>query len=131
MSANPNALEEITRLQKQVEDLRQAAVEELKFRRAQLERELSEVDHELVKLTGNGTNGKRRGRPSRPILRVAPPLEELESRLAKQPDLTLNVRKDGLDLAHIKSLAAQNPDLLRLGGKAPWPTVTLLRPPQI
>ena len=43
------------------------------------------------------------------------------------PNETIGIGKDGYDLQNIKGLANANPGLLKLGGKAPWPTVTLLK----
>jgi hypothetical protein len=51
----------------------------------------------------------------------------LKELLALAPDKTLNIRKEGLQLANIKTLARVNPHLLSLGGKGAWPTVTLLK----
>ncbi len=48
--------------------------------------------------------------------------------LAAAPDKTIHIRKAGLELANIKTLARVNPHLLRLGGKGAWPTVTMLTP---
>ena len=64
MPANP--LEEISKLQQQIAQLTDAAVGELKARRADLENELKAVDAELEKLTGKparaGTCGYSLGR---------------------------------------------------------------------
>jgi hypothetical protein len=55
------------------------------------------------------------------------PLSELKELLAVAPEKTLNIRKAGLQLRNIKVLAGANPHLLKLGGKNPWPTVTMLK----
>jgi hypothetical protein len=55
------------------------------------------------------------------------PLSELKPLLEAAPEKTLNIRKAGLQLRNIKVLATANPHLLRLGGKNPWPTVTMLK----
>jgi hypothetical protein len=87
------------------------------------------VDREIAELTGKTLETRKRGRragaastPPRSL-----PLQELKELLASAPEKTLNVRKDNLDLANIKTLASANPHLLRLGGKGAWPTVTLLK----
>jgi hypothetical protein len=55
------------------------------------------------------------------------PLSELKVLLEAAPEKTLNVRKAGLQLRNVKILADANPHLLKLGGKSPWPTVTMLK----
>jgi len=55
------------------------------------------------------------------------PLSELKVLLEKAPDKTLNVRRAGLQLANLKTLANANPHLLKLGGKGAWPTITMLK----
>jgi hypothetical protein len=54
-------------------------------------------------------------------------LSELRPLLEAAPEKTLNIRKEGLQLRNIKVLASANPQSLRLGGKAPWLTVTMLK----
>ncbi len=131
MVVGSTALEEIAQLQGQIFALKEAAVVELKERRSRLEAELASIDKELETLTGKAA-GAPRVRQSTPAApRRSLPLQELKEFLAAAPDRTLNIRKEGLDLANIKTLAKANPHLLRLGGKAPWPTVTLLSAPQI
>jgi hypothetical protein len=56
-----------------------------------------------------------------------PSLQELKEILATAPEKTIGIRKEGYDLQNIKTLAKANPGLLQLGGKAPWPTVSLLK----
>ncbi len=80
-------------------------------------------------MTGERPAGRKRGpRPGKisPPARSIP-LQELKELLAKAPDKTLNVRREGLELQNIKTLAAVNPSLLKMGGVGPWPTVTLLK----
>jgi chromosome segregation ATPase len=126
-TANP--LEEIAKLQAQIEQLKDGALQELKDRRAVLEQELKAVDAEIEKLTGKPPAVKRVRRasavPGSPAR--TPDLQELKEMLAAAPEKTLGIRKEGLDLRNIKILAEANPHLLKLGGKGPWPTVTLLR----
>ena len=67
----------------------------------------------------------RSSSPKTPLKSV--PLQELKELLANAPEKTLSIRKEGLDLANIKTLVKANPTLLKLGGKGPWPTLTLLK----
>jgi predicted nucleic acid-binding Zn-ribbon protein len=125
---NPNPLEEIAKLQAQIEELKGGALQELKDRRVALEQELKAVDAEIEKLTGKPAAAKRTRRTNAPDMPArTPDLQELKEMLSAAPDKTIGIRKEGLDLRNIKILAEANPHLLKLGGKGPWPTVTLLR----
>jgi hypothetical protein len=55
------------------------------------------------------------------------PLSELKVLLEAAPGKTLNVRRAGLQLANLKTLSNANPQLLKLGGKGAWPTITMLK----
>jgi hypothetical protein len=93
-----------------------------------LEQELKAVDAEIEKLTGKPAAAKRTRRTNAPDMPArTPDLQELKEMLSAAPDKTIGIRKEGLDLRNIKILAEANPHLLKLGGKGPWPTVTLLR----
>jgi hypothetical protein len=118
----------IAALQEQIERLKTTAILELKERRVQLAQELHEVDCEIGRLTGNKPEGTKRHyvkRTPAPARNLS--LQELKDMLAAAPEKTLSIRKDNLDLASIKTLAAADPGLLKMGGKGPWPTVTLLK----
>ena len=124
-----SSLDRIASLTAEIESLKRSAITELMERRNALGHELATVDKEIAELTGNKPETKKRGRrsggdstPPRSL-----PLQELKELLGNAPDKTLNVRKDNLDLANIKTLASANPHLLKLGGKGAWPTVTLLK----
>ena len=129
MPTPATAQSRIAELKAQIELLKNTAVLELKERRVQLAQELHVVDCEIRRLTGNQPEPKKRGR--KPGVASAPPrnlpLQELKELLAPAPEKTLSIRKENLDLQSIKTLAAANPQLLKLGGKGPWPTVTLLQ----
>jgi hypothetical protein len=125
--AKPNtSLERIELLKAEIESLRQAAVSELTEKRKALAEELASIDSQLADITGKPQEGVKRARRSSGGGRSIP-LQELKDLLAKSPDKTINIRKEGLELRNIKVLATANPTLLRLGGKGPWPTVTLLK----
>ena len=86
------------------------------------------MDAEIAKLTGKPVEEKR----ARSATSASPgrniPLQQLKEELAAAaPNKTLNVRKANLELRNIKILANANPNLLKLGGKGAWPTVTLLK----
>jgi chromosome segregation ATPase len=121
-------LDRIQQLKAEIASLEQAAIQELMERRNNLSRELATVDAEIARLTGKAP---AEGKKARAVSSKAPakslPLQELKELLAAAPEKTLNVRKEGLELANIKTLAAANPSLLKLGGKGAWPTVTLLK----
>ncbi len=56
-----------------------------------------------------------------------PDLQELKALLVEAPNKTISLRKEGYDVKNVKIMALANPHLLRMGGKGPWPEVTLLR----
>ncbi len=119
-----SSLEEISKLQAQIESLKETAIHELKERKAALEAELSALDDEIEKITGKPGKGRRfADTPGKRSLTF----QELKDLLVVAPDRTLSVRKAGLDATNIRTLANLNPRELRLGGKGPWPTVTLVR----
>jgi DNA repair exonuclease SbcCD ATPase subunit len=127
MSNNPSSLERLQQLKAEIASLEQAALSELMEKRNSLSQQLAEVDSEIARLTGKPAQEKK---PRSPVFKAAAkslPLQELKELLAKAPDKTVNIRKEGLELRNIKVLAAANPALLRLGGKGAWPTVTLLK----
>ena len=127
MPTPTSSFERIQQLKAELASLEQAAIQELMERRNNLSRELATVDAEIAKLTGKQVEGKK-GRsaaqrsPGRNI-----PLQELKEELAAAPNKTVNIRKANLELRNIKVLAKANPQLLKLGGKGAWPTVTLLK----
>jgi hypothetical protein len=127
MAKPTTSLDRIAALKAEIESLQQAAVTELMERRSALARELADVDAELAALTGKPADSKRKYRRKEAGPGKSLPLQELKELLAAAPDKTLNIRKEGLELANIKTLATANPHLLRLGGKGAWPTVTMLK----
>ncbi len=56
-----------------------------------------------------------------------PSFKELLKRLAATPSGTLSLRKENLDLEHIRALAEAHPHQLRMGGTATWPAVALTK----
>lgn len=124
-----SSLDRIAALTAEIENLKKSAITELMERRNSLGQQLAAVDQEIAALTGKAPEAKRRGR--KPGTVAAParslPLQELKELLGAAPNKTLNIRKDNLDLANIKTLANANPHLLKMGGKGAWPTVTLLK----
>jgi len=127
-----NSLEEISRLQQQIVRLTEAAVGDLKARRAELEAELKNIDVEIENLTGKPARVKRT-RQAAPVSAATPPtgkrpdLQELKALLAEAPNKTISLRKEGYDVRNVKVMAQANPGLFAMGGKGPWPTVTLLK----
>lgn len=129
-----NPLEEITKLQEQIESLKNAAVAELTARRATLQQEIKSVDHEIEKITGKPVKVRAsrllspaNGVPGEKVTGKKPDLQQLKALLAAAPEKTISLRKEGYDVRNVKVMAEANPHLLRMGGKGPWPTVTLLR----
>jgi predicted nucleic acid-binding Zn-ribbon protein len=127
MPNNSSSLDRIQQLKAEIASLEQAAISELMERRNALSHELAAVDAELARLTGKPLEAKK-ARASAPKASLKSlPLQELKELLAKAPEKTISIRKEGLDLQNIKTLAKANPTLLKLGGKGAWPTLTLLK----
>lgn len=96
-------------------------------KRNALSHELATVDAELARLTGKPGESKKTRAASPKAAGKSLSLQELKELLAAAPEKTLNIRREGLDLQKIKTLAKANPALLKLGGKGPWPTLTLIK----
>lgn len=125
--SNSSSLQRIEDLKAEIASLEQAAISELKERRNALARELSSIDSQLAALTGKPLEAKPSHSRAPKTAGKSLPLQELKELLANAPGKTLSIRKERLELANIKTLATANPQLLKLGGKGPWPTVTLLK----
>lgn len=126
MSTTSSSLDRITDLKAQIAALEKNAIQELMDKRNSLSHQLASVDAEIANLTGKPVEGKKPRASASKVLK-SPSLQELKEILAAVPNKTIGIRKDGYDLQNIKVLAKANPGLLQLGGKAPWPTVTLLK----
>ena len=125
----PNTTSSLTRiedLKAQIATLEKNALQELMDKRNTLSHELSTVDAEIAKLTGKPFEGKKTRATSSKALK-SPSLQELKDILAAASGKTIGIRAEGYDLRNIKVLAAANPQLLSVGGKGAWPTVTLLK----
>ncbi|MEI6712407.1 MAG: hypothetical protein WCO60_01555 [Verrucomicrobiota bacterium] len=123
MSQQSHSLDRINALKAEIAALEQSAVGELQNRRLALIAEIERIDTEIENLSGKSVKkSKLRVRTGRSL-----PLQELKELLENAPEKTLNVRKEKLDFANIKTLANANPHLLKIAGKGPWPTVTLLK----
>ena len=127
MSNTTTSLDRITQLKAEIAKLEQGALQELMERRNVLSHELATVDAEIAKLTGKTAQSKTARSTAPKTAGKSPSLQELKELLAQAPEKTLSVRREGLDLQNIKTLAAANPQLLKMSAKGPWPMVTLLK----
>lgn len=95
--AKPDPLETIRQLQAKIGQLKEAAIIELKARRAATSAEIAAIDADMEKLTG---------KPSRrtPAIRSVT-FQELKDLLLAEPKRALNVRRAGLDGTNVKTLA--------------------------
>lgn len=128
MATEVTSLKRIQELQAQIANLREEAIQELRDRREALLQELEGIETEIAELAGKpavATAGRGRKRATAPGRSI--PLQDLKELLAKAPGKTISIRQEGLDTKNIKTLAGANPHLLQMGGKGPWPTVTLLK----
>ena len=126
MSMNSSTRDKIQELQAQIAALQEEEVKELKQRRSQLIEQVQALDAQIAAATGSSSLKKGAGRERKSAGRSVP-LQELKELLEVAPGKTLNIRKADLQLANIRTLANANPHLLQIGGKSPWPTVTLLK----
>jgi predicted TIM-barrel enzyme len=120
-------LTRIEDLKAQIASLEKNALQELMEKRNTLSHELAAVDAEIAKLTGKPVEGKKARAVVAKATGKSPSLQELKEILAAAPGKTIGVRAEGYDLRNIKVLAKANPQLLSVGGKGAWPTVTLLK----
>ena len=127
MSNTTTSLDRIQQLKAEITKLEQGALQELMEKRNALSHELATVDAEIAKLTGKPVHTKPARTTAPKAAGKSPSLQELKELLALAPEKTLSVRKEGLDLANIKTLANANPQLLKMSAKGPWPMVTLLK----
>lgn len=126
MSTNSSTREKIHELQAQIAALQEEEVKELKQRRSQLLEEVQALDAQIAAVTGRALI-KKSAAIERKSTGRSIPLQELKDLLAAAPEKTLNIRKEGLQLSNIRTLANANPHLLQMGGKGAWPTVALLK----
>ncbi len=126
MTNKSNTQQKIKELQAQIAALQDEELHGLRERRNTLTSELASVDSEIARITGKGPERKSGG-AERKHFGKSVPLQELKELIAQSPNKTLSIRKEGLDLANIRTLANANPHLLEMGGKGAWPTVTLLK----
>lgn len=127
MSNTTTSLDRITQLKAEIAKLEQGAIQELMERRNALSHDLAAVDAEIARLTGKSVHTKPARSAAPKTAGKSPSLQELKELLAQAPEKTLSVRREGLDLANIKTLAKANPQLLKMSAKGPWPMVTLLK----
>lgn len=104
------------------EELKTAAIDFLKNRKAEIEKEVAALDKEINAMTG-ATPQKEPKAPKVQGKQIS--LRLLVDLLKEREDRTMSPRREGYDTPWIKKLAAENPDQLVFGGNGPWPTVTL------
>ena len=127
MSNTTTSLDRIQQLKAEITKLEQGALQELMEKRNALSHDLAAVDAEIAKLTGKPAQSKPTRSTAPKAAGKSPSLQELKEMLANASERTLSVRREGLDLGNIKTLAAANPSLLKMTAKGPWPLVTLLK----
>ena len=125
MSQPSQNIDRIAALRAEIAHLEQQAVHELISKRERLKEELDHLDAEIHRITGKAPRGPRGG-GGKPRSGRTVSFEELKQMLESAPGRTINVRKLKLDFAAIKGYAKSHPNTLKLAGKGPWPTVTLV-----
>jgi len=122
--SNTSPIAKIEQLKAEIARLQSDAVQELRDKRDRLVRELAEVDAQLAALTGDAPTTARRQRAGSQRKVVA--FEELKGLLQQAPSRSLNIRREGYDLATIKGLIAEHPAELKFVPSGPWPSVALV-----
>ena len=123
MPITTSAQFKIKEIQEQIALLKDTATKELREKRVALAQELHVVDAEIARLTGRPF--EERYRAKRPSGRIVS-LMELKDLLAAAPGKTVSLRKEGIDVKSVKTLAQANPTMLRMGGRGAWPSVSLV-----
>lgn len=124
MSESTHNLDRISALRAEIAQLERAAVHELHARRDSIKKQLDELDAEIERITGKAPRASK-GRSGRGGNTRVVSLQELKDLLEKAADHTINVRKLKLDFSVIKGFVHAHPQTFKLGGKGPWPTVSL------
>lgn len=130
---NLSATQQIEKLKAEYETaiikLKNDALAELETKRAAAAETLKGIEAEIAELSGKPARKARKaGGGAKPAgTGKKPSLQELKALLAAAPGKSVGIRKEGLDLANVKTLAAANPGLLKISGKSPWFNVTLLK----
>ena len=122
-----SSLDRITDLKAQIATLEKNALQDFMEKRNNLSHELAAVDAEIARLTGKPVEGKKARLTTPKAAGKSPSLQQLKEILAAASDKTVGIRSGGYDLRNIKVLAKANPQLLKVGCKGAWPTVTLLK----
>jgi hypothetical protein len=125
MSQSSENLDRIAALRAEIAQLEKQAVHELIAKREAVKQQLDELDAEIQRITGKAPRAGR-GVGGKPRSGRSVSFDELKQMLESAPGRTINVRKLKLDFGAIKEFAKAHPNTLKLGGKGPWPTVTLV-----
>ena len=113
--------------EEKIAKLKNDALTELQAKRAEALDVLNSIEAEIAELTGKKVETRKTRKTSPKPAKLKPDLQELKAMLSKAEEKTLDIRNAVLDTANVKTLAAANPGLLKMGGKGAWPTVTLTK----
>lgn len=123
MATRTNALDKIEELQKQIETLKQEAVEEIRQKLTEARRVVAELENELADLTGRPSPEGRVRRVRRPSIGDDELKGQLLKAMAAEGKMGLNARqladKVGQDALRIRKFIKDNPKVLKRQGSGP------------
>ena len=123
MATKTNALDKIGELQKQIETLKQEAVDEIRQKLGEARRVVTNLEHELAGLTGRQPFEERTRRTRRPSIGD----EELKSyvlkAMAADGKMGMNAKqladKVNQDALRVRKFIKDNPKILKRQGSGP------------
>ena len=115
MATRTNALDKIEELQRQIETLKQEAVDELRQKLTEARRVVAELENELADLTGRAPAEGRVRRVRRPSIGD----DELKGHLLKAMYAKQLADKIDQDALRIRKFIKDNPKVLKRQGSGP------------
>lgn len=123
MATKTNALGKIEELQKQIETLKQEAVNELRQKLSEARRAVVELEEELAGLTGRPTTEGRVRRARRPSIGDEELKGYLLKAMAAEGKLGMNAKqladKVSQDALRVRKFIKDNPKILKRQGSGP------------
>ena len=130
MATKTNALDKIEELQRQIETLKQEAVDEIRQKLSEARRVVSDLENELAGLTGRPSTEGRVRRVRRPSIGDEELKGHLLKAMAAEGKLGMNAKqladKVSQDPLRIRKFIKENPKTLKRQGSGPGTKFFLL-----